>query len=448
MNKIKDYIKKNEQNFLNELYSLIQIKSISTIAGYEKDIRECADKYVELLKEAGVEKTEIYKTKGNPIVYAEKNVGADKTVLIYAHYDVVDVEGQKWNTNPFEPKEIAGKIYARGADDDKGQGFMHVKAFEYIVKNEKLPFNVKFVIEGEEEIGSENFTEFCKTHKDLLKADFAMVSDTTMINSKTPCVMTGLRGIASWNITLWERENEVHSGHYGGSVVNPANELCRIIAKLKNDENKIIVPNFYDGVIDYSKEERAELQKTPLDADSLKSAGITRFEGEDGFFPIEHIGIRPCLDILEIKSGSGGNKIPKTATAKLSCRLVPFQDVEKIGKLVKDYLESIVSKNVNIDVKFNGGENPYHSKMTEVPYIEVANKAFETVYGMKPYDKKNGGSIGAITILQKELNLKSLIIGFGLSDDVIHGANESYPLEQFRNGIETIINIYTNFIAK
>lgn len=448
MKKIKEYIKENNSRFIEELFSLIRIPSISTKEGYSDDVIKCANRYIELLKEAGVDNAKLCETNGNPIVYAEKFVSKKlPTVLIYAHYDVVDVDGQTWETNPFEPVIKNDRIWGRGADDDKGQGFMHVKAFEYMVKQEKLPLNVKFIIEGEEEIGSKNFTDFCKENKDLLKADFAMVSDTTMINSETPCIMTGLRGIASWNITIKGAKEEVHSGHYGGAIVNPINELCRIIAKLKGDDNKISVPHFYDDVISYNEEERKKLQETPLDKKSLEDAGITKFEGEQGFKTIEHIGIRPSLDILEIKGGFGGNKIPRIASAKISCRLVPLQDKNKIEKLMIDYINSIKSNNVDVEIVFNDGENPYHSKMTEVPFINVAEKAFECVYGKKPYDKKNGGSIGAITILHKELGLKSLVIGFGLSSDVIHGANENYPLKQFTNGIETIICFYKNFIS-
>src|SRR5574344_733717 len=429
MDKIKQYIKENNERFLDELFSLIRIPSISTKEGHEKDIIACAEKYIELLKKAGVDSAKLLKTEGNPIIYAEKFVSKDlPTALIYAHYDVVDVDGQNWLSDPFSPEIRDGKIWARGAADDKGQGFMHVKAFEYIIKEEKLPFNVKFIIEGEEEIGSKNFTQFCKNNKELLKADFAMVSDTTMINSETPCVMTGLRGIVSWNITVKGAKQEVHSGHYGGAIVNPINELCRIIAALKNQDNQISIPNFYDDVISYNEEERKHLQETPLDKKSLEDAGITKFEGEKGFETIEHIGIRPSLDVLEISGGFGGNKIPKIASAKISCRLVPLQD-----------------KNVDVEVKFNDGENPYHSRMIEVPYINIAEKAYQKVYGMKPYDKKNGGSIGAITILYNELGLKSLVMGFGLSSDVIHGADENYPLSQFFNGIETIIYFYKYF---
>ncbi len=446
MDKIKQYIKENNERFLDELFSLIRIPSISTKEGHEKDIIACAEKYIELLKKAGVDSAKLLKTEGNPIIYAEKFVSKDlPTALIYAHYDVVDVDGQNWLSDPFSPEIRDGKIWARGADDDKGQGFMHVKAFEYIIKEEKLPFNVKFIIEGEEEIGSKNFTQFCKNNKELLKADFAMVSDTTMINSETPCVMTGLRGIVSWNITVKGAKQEVHSGHYGGAIVNPINELCRIIAALKNQDNQISIPNFYDDVISYNEEERKHLQETPLDKKSLEDAGITKFEGEKGFETIEHIGIRPSLDVLEISGGFGGNKIPKIASAKISCRLVPLQDKNIIGKLMIDHINKIKSKNVDVEVKFNDGENPYHSRMIEVPYINIAEKAYQKVYGMKPYDKKNGGSIGAITILYNELGLKSLVMGFGLSSDVIHGADENYPLSQFFNGIETIIYFYKYF---
>lgn len=446
MDKIKQYIKENNERFLDELFSLIRIPSISTKEGHEKDIIACAEKYIELLKKAGVDSAKLLKTEGNPIIYAEKIVSKDlPTALIYAHYDVVDVDGQNWLSDPFSPEIRDGKIWARGADDDKGQGFMHVKAFEYIIKEEKLPFNVKFIIEGEEEIGSKNFTQFCKNNKELLKADFAMVSDTTMINSETPCVMTGLRGIVSWNITVKGAKQEVHSGHYGGAIVNPINELCRIIAALKNQDNQISIPNFYDDVISYNEEERKHLQETPLDKKSLEDAGITKFEGEKGFETIEHIGIRPSLDVLEISGGFGGNKIPKIASAKISCRLVPLQDKNIIGKLMIDHINKIKSKNVDVEVKFNDGENPYHSRMIEVPYINIAEKAYQKVYGMKPYDKKNGGSIGAITILYNELGLKSLVMGFGLSSDVIHGADENYPLSQFFNGIETIIYFYKYF---
>ena len=448
MDKIKQYINENSERILDELFSLIRIPSISTKEGHEKDIIACAEKYIELLKKAGVDSAKLFETKGNPIIFAEKFVSKDlPTVLIYAHYDVVDVDGQEWSSDPFQPEIRDKKIWARGADDDKGQGFMHVKAFEYIVNEGKLPFNVKFIIEGEEEIGSKNFTQFCKDNKELLKADFAMVSDTTMINSETPCVMTGLRGIVSWNITVKGAKQEVHSGHYGGAIANPANELCRIIAALKNQDNKITVPNFYDDVISYNEEERKKLQETPLDKKSLEEAGITKFEGEKGFETIEHIGIRPSLDVLEISGGFGGNKIPKIASAKISCRLVPLQDKNKIGKLMIDFINKIKSQNVDVEVKFNDGENPYHSKMMEVPYINIAEKAYQQVYGKKPYDKKNGGSIGAITILDKELGLKSLVIGFGLSSDVIHGADENYPLSQFFNGIETIIYFYKYFTA-
>ncbi|MDR2835088.1 MAG: M20/M25/M40 family metallo-hydrolase [Bacteroidales bacterium] len=447
MNEVKNYIERNKQKFLDELFSLIKIPSVSTKPGYEKDIRDCANQYVKLLQEAGVDKTKIFETAGNPIIFAEKIINKNlPTAIIYAHYDVQDVENQEWKvTKPFEPINKDGKIYARGADDDKGQGFMHVKAFEYMVKHDKLSCNVKFVIEGEEEITSPNFGKWCTENKSLLKGDFVMVSDTKMIDSDTPCIMTGLRGIVGWELIVEGPKQDVHSGHYGGAILNPLNVLCEIIAKLKDETGKITIPNFYDDVLELSEEERKSIQENPFDEKKLKGdLGIIDFQGEIGYKTIEHIGIRPSFDVLKLEGGSDRNCVHSIAKAKLSSRLVPNQNYKKIGESLQKYVEKIAPKNIKVTTNILNGDNPYSCSM-DMSVYKVAENAFKSVYNKKPFPVKNGGSIGAITLLEESLNIKSLIIGFGLNEDHIHGEDESYPLKNFYNGIETIIMFYKFF---
>ena len=445
---INQYLEENKERFLNELFELIRIPSISSQSEHKQDMYRCAEKWVELMLYAGVDKAQVFETEGHPVAYGEKILDPSyKTVLIYGHMDVMPVDPiDLWHTNPFEPVVKDGKIWARGADDDKGQAFMHAKAFEYLVKTGQLKCNVKFMIEGEEEIGSPNLPKFCEEHKEMLKADIILVSDTGMIAPDIPSITTGLRGLSYWEVEVTGPNADLHSGIFGGAVANPINILSKMIADVMDENNHITIPGFYDDVLEVTDEERAKMAEAPFDLEQYKkSLDIEQEWGEKGFSTNERTGIRPTFDICGIWGGYTGEGaktvLPSKAYAKISCRLVPNQKHEVIGKLFQEYFESIAPKSVKVKVKYLHGGASYVCPITLDAY-KAAEKAYFDVYGRMPVPVRSGGSIPIIAAFEEILGIKSILMGFGLGSDAIHSPNENYPLEQFYNGIKTIPLFY------
>ncbi len=451
MKDVKGYIEANKERFLEELFELIRIPSISAESEHKPDMVRCAEKWKELLMAAGCDRAEVMPSEGNPVVYGEKTIDATKpTVLVYGHYDVMPVAPlELWKTQPFEPVVKDGKIWARGADDDKGQSFMQAKAFEYMVKTGQLPCNVKFMLEGEEEIGSPSLYGFCEKHKEMLKADVILVCDTSMIASNVPSITSGLRGLCYWEVEVTGANHDLHSGIYGGAVANPINILCKMIAGLHDENNHITIPGFYDDVLVISDEERALMAKAPFDEEAYKKElDIKAVHGEKGYTTKERTGIRPCLDVCGIWGGHTGEGsktvLPSKAYAKISTRLVANQDFNKISKLFKDYFESIAPDCVRVKVTPCHGGAAYVSPL-EMKAYQAAEKAMETTYGTRPIPTRSGGSIPIVAGFEKILGTKSILMGFGLGSDDIHAPNENYPLEQFFKGIETIPYFYEYF---
>jgi acetylornithine deacetylase/succinyl-diaminopimelate desuccinylase-like protein len=451
MKEVKNYIETNKDRFLEELFEVIRIPSISSLPEHKEDMVRTANAYKEALLKAGADKAEVMSTEGNPVVYAEKIIDPSKpTVLVYAHYDVMPVDPvDLWDSEPFEPVIRDGKIYARGADDDKGQGFMHVKAFEALVANNKLPVNVKFMIEGEEEIGSPSLGAFCEAHKEMLKADIILVSDTGMIAPDVPSITTGLRGLAYWEVEVTGPNRDLHSGLFGGAVANPINILAKMMSQVFDENNHITIPGFYDDVLEASEEERKLLNKAPFDEEEYKKAiGVEELWGEKGYTTIERTGIRPTFDACGIWGGYTGEGaktvLPSKAYAKLSSRLVPNQNHKKIARLFEDYFVSIAPKSVKVKVKTLHGGQAYVCPI-DLPAYKAAEKAFEQVYGKKPVPTRSGGSIPIISTFEEILGIKSILMGFGLESDAIHSPNENYPLDNFYKGIETITWFYQFF---
>lgn len=451
MDTIKTYIEENKQRFLDELFGLIRIPSISSISEHKPDMMKTAEYWKETLLKAGADKAEIMPTTGNSVVYGEKIIDPKlPTVLVYGHYDVMPVDPiDLWKSKPFEPEIRDGKIYARGADDDKGQSFMHAKAFELMVKTNTLPCNAKFMIEGEEEIGSPSLTKWCAENKDMLKADVILVSDTSMIGKDVPSITTGLRGLAYVEVEVTGPSHDLHSGLFGGAVANPANVLAKLIASLHDENNRITIPGFYDDVLEVSAEERADMARAPFNLDKYKtSLDINDIKGEQGYTTMERTGIRPTLDVNGIWGGYIGEGaktvLPSKAYAKISMRLVPNQDHEKIAQLFKKHFESIAPKSVKVKVTpLHGGQG--YVAPTNTPAYIAASKAVEDVYGIKPIPFRSGGSIPIISTFEQVLGIKSILLGFGLESDAIHSPNESFPLEQFFTGISVIPRFYKHF---
>ena len=451
MKDLKNYIEANKERFLNELFELIRIPSISAESEHKEDMVRCANKWKEFLLAAGVDKAEVMPTDGNPVVYGEKTIDPSKpTVLVYGHYDVMPVAPlDLWRTDPFEPVVKDGKIWARGADDDKGQSFMQAKAFEFMVKTNQLPCNVKFMLEGEEEIGSGSLYGFCEKNKTLLKADIILVCDTSMIARDVPSITSGLRGLCYWEVEVTGANHDLHSGIYGGAVANPINVLCKMIADLHDEDGHITIPGFYDDVLVISDEERALMAQAPFDLEKYKKElDIKEVRGEKGYSTKERTGIRPCLDVCGIWGGHTGEGsktvLPSKAHAKISTRLVANQDYEKISKMFKDYFEAAAPDYVTVKVTPCHGGAAYVAPLDLAAY-KAAEKAMETVYGKRPIPTRSGGSIPIVAGFEKILGIKSRLMGFGLGSDDIHAPNENYPLEQFFNGIETIPYFYENF---
>ncbi len=448
---IKSYIEQNKDRFLEELFSLIRIPSISSQSEHKEDMIKCANRWKELILAAGADKCEVMQTEGNPVVYAQRHIDDTyPTVLVYGHYDVMPTDPiEQWKTKPFEPIVKDGAIWARGADDDKGQSFMQAKAFEYMNKTNQLKCNVKFMLEGEEEIGSGSLYTFCQKNKELLKADVILVSDTSMIAKDIPSITAGLRGLGYIEVKVTGPKADLHSGIYGGAVANPINILCQIIAKLQDENNRCTVPDFYKEVIELSENERSLMAKAPFDEKAyLNTTGSKELYGEKGFSTIERTGIRPSFDCCGIWGGYTGEGaktiIPSTATAKISFRLVPDQDFNVITKRVADYIMQIAPSCVKVEVTPLHGGYAYVSPL-DLPAYQAAQKALFRCYGKEPIPTRSGGSIPIVAGFERILGIKSILMGFGLGSDAIHSPNENYPLTQFFNGIESLAYFYEEY---
>lgn len=445
---IKEYIKQNEKRILDELFSLIRIPSISAMQEHKPDMMRCAERWKELLLEAGADRAEIMPSAGNPLVYAEKHVSDDaKTILIYAHYDVMPVEPlELWHSAPFEPEVRDGHIWARGADDDKGQSMIQVKAFEYMVKEGLLRNNVKFIFEGEEEIGSPSLNAFLKEHKDLLKADIILVSDTSMLGADLPSLTTGLRGLAYWEIEVTGPNRDLHSGHFGGAVANPINVLCRMLADLQDNDGRITVPGFYDDVLPVPQAERDMIAQIPFDEAKYKAAiGVKELKGETGYTTLERNSCRPSFDICGIWGGYIGEGaktvLPSKAYAKVSCRLVANQNHEKVSQQFIDHLNSVTPDYVTLKVTpLHGGEG--YVCPIDLPAYKAAEKGFAKAFGKQPLAVRRGGSIPIISDFEQILGVKTVLMGFGLESNAIHSPNENIPLDILRRGIEAVVEFH------
>lgn len=451
MDKVKSYIAANKDRFISELFDLLRIPSISAQSEHKEDCRRCAEWLAAALAKAGADRADVLPTEGNPVVYAEKIVDpAAKTVLVYGHYDVMPVDPrQEWRTEPFEPVVKEGRIWCRGADDDKGQLWMHAKAFEAMCATGSLPCNVKFMLEGEEEVGSESLYGFCEQNREMLKADIILVSDTSMISMQTPSITCGLRGLAYMEVEVTGPDKDLHSGIFGGAVANPANVLARLVAQLVDDKGRITIPGFYDDVRELTAAEREAFNQAPFSlSDYKQSLSIDDVEGEEGYTTLERTGVRPSLDVNGIWGGytEEGTKtvIPSKASAKISMRLVPNQDYRKISELFEKYFRSIAPASVKVEVKSLHGGMPYVAPI-DMPAYKAAEKAVEATFGKKPLPFYSGGSIPVISGFESILGIKSLLLGFGLSEDAIHSPNESYGLDQFEKGVETIPLFYKYF---
>lgn len=440
----KEYQEQHKERFLDELLALLRIPSVSADSRHNDDTRRCAEAVKEQLVKAGAENVEVCPTEGHPIVYGEKIIDPSlPTVLVYGHYDVQPPDPlELWNSGPFEPLIKDGKIYARGSADDKGQFYMHVKAFETMMATKSLPCNVKFMIEGEEEVGSANLGIFLENNKERLKADVVLISDTSMISLDTPSIDTGLRGLAYMEVEVTGPNRDLHSGVYGGAVANPATILAKMIASLHDENNHITIPGFYDGVEELSAEERAALNKAPFDLEEyMKDLGVNDIWGEKGYTTIERTGIRPTLDVNGIWGGYIGEGaktvLPSKAFAKISMRLVPGQDWIRISELFKEHFEKIAPASVKVKVTAHHGGSPYVTPTNHLAF-KAAEKAIEATFGKAPIPVRGGGSIPIVALFEKVLGLKTILMGFGLDSDNLHSPNEKFDLANFYKGIETI----------
>jgi acetylornithine deacetylase/succinyl-diaminopimelate desuccinylase-like protein len=457
MNTVKDYIKEHKERFLDELIELLKIPSISADSKYKKDVLVTANYILESLKKAGCDNVELCETPGYPIVYGEKIIDKNlPTVLVYGHYDVQPADPiELWTSPPFEPvikkTEIhpEGAIFARGACDDKGQMYMHIKALEYMTSTGNLPCNVKFMIEGEEEVGSESLSWFVPRNTEKLSNDVILISDTGMIANDTPSITIGLRGLSYVEVEVTGPNRDLHSGLYGGAVANPINILTKMIASLHDDNNRITIPSFYDKVADLSKKERAEMAKAPFSIENYKSAlDIKDVYGEEGYSTNERNSIRPTLDVNGIWGGYTGEGaktvIASKAFAKISMRLVPNQDWREITELFKNHFESIAPKSIKVKVTPHHGGQGYVTPTNNAAY-KAASDAYESTFGKTPIPQRSGGSIPIVALFEKELKSKTILMGFGLDSDAIHSPNEHFGVWNYLKGIETIPHFYINF---
>ncbi|MBX7109284.1 MAG: dipeptidase [Chitinophagales bacterium] len=445
------YLNQHKQRFLDELFEVLRIPSVSADPKFSDDVFKAAEFMKKKLIEAGAEHVELIPTEGFPVVYGDKIIDAKlPTVLVYGHYDVQPADPYElWNSPPFEPEIREENIYARGSCDDKGQVFMHIKALEIMMRTNSLPCNVKFMIEGEEEVGSAHLNDFLAKNKDRLKADVVLVSDTSMIANDCPSITIGLRGLSYNEVEITGPNRDLHSGVYGGAVANPINVLSRMIASLKDENFRITIPGFYDDVIEYSAAERAEMAKRPFSLDAYKEElGISDIEGEAGYTTIERATIRPCLDCNGIWGGYTGagakTVLPSKATAKISMRLVPNQSSEKITELFRKHIMSIAPASVTVKVTAHHGGEAVVTPTDSIAFA-AANKAMEHTFGKKAIPTFEGGSIPVVASFESILGLKSILLGFGLDTDALHSPNEHYGLFNFYKGIETIPFFYQYF---
>ena len=445
------YLNDHKDKFLNELLDLLRIPSVSADKKFDGDVRNAAAFVKDQLIAAGVDYAELCETKGHPIVYAEKIIDPTfPTVLVYGHYDVQPADPYElWDHPPFEPIVKNDRIYARGACDDKGQMYMHVKAFEAMMETNALTCNVKFMIEGEEEVGSDNLEAFIKEEKQKLSADVILISDTSIINNDTPSITVGLRGLSYLEVEVTGPNKDLHSGVYGGAVANPINILTKLIADMQDEDGRITLPGFYDDVLEYSEAQRAEMAKAPFDLDHYKKElNIEEVKGEKGFSTIERVGIRPCLDVNGIWGGYTGpgskTVLPSKAFAKISTRLVSNQNSDKITQMIIKYFEENAPKSVKVKVTPHHGGTPAVVSTHSNGY-QAASKAFEQSWGKTPIPTMEGGSIPIVALFIQELKIEPILMGFGLDSDDIHSPNESYGLFNYYKGIETIAYFYDHF---
>jgi acetylornithine deacetylase/succinyl-diaminopimelate desuccinylase-like protein len=440
----KEYQEQHQERFLNELLDLLRIPSVSAKSEHKPDMQACAEAVKAKLEEAGADKVTIYPTKGHPIVYGEKITNPDwPTVLVYGHYDVQPAEPlELWKSSPFEPDIREGKIYARGACDDKGQFYMHVKALEIMSKTNTLATNIKFIIEGEEEVGSPHLADFVKNNHDLLKADVVLISDSSMISLDTPSIDIGVRGISYIEVEVTGPNRDLHSGVYGGAVANPITMLAKMIASLHDENNHITIPGFYDDVLEATEEERKLMALAPFDEEEYKNdLGIKALWGEKGYTTNERTGIRPTLELHGIWGGYTGEGaktvLPSKAYAKISARLVPNQKSDKITRLLLEHMERIAPEGVTVVAREHHGGEAYLTPIDSKAY-QAAAKAIEATFNKKPIPVRGGGSIPICALFEKELGLKIVFLGFGLDSDNLHSPNEKFDIANFYKGIETI----------
>ncbi|MGN6295956.1 MAG: dipeptidase [Ginsengibacter sp.] len=444
MKEWKEYQQKNKDRFLDEMMELLRIPSVSAKKEHKEDMATCAEAVKNSLLSAGADTARVMQTDGFPVVYAEKIIDKNKpTVLVYGHYDVQPPEPlELWDSQPFEPVIKDGKVFARGSADDKGQFFMHVKALEVMAKTNTLSTNIKFIIEGEEEVGSPNLGKFVEKNKELLKADVILISDSSMLSMQNPSLDIGVRGLSYIEVEVTGPGRDLHSGTYGGAVANPITVLAKMIASCHDENNRITIPGFYDDVVQVSEQERSLMNKAPFsEADYLKETGAKETWGEKGYTTIERTGIRPTLELNGIWGGYQGEGaktvLPSKATAKISARLVPNQDSEKITQKLLAYFQSVAPSSVTVKAFSHHGGEPYLTPIDSTGY-KAASHAIETTFGKTPVPVRGGGSIPICTILERELNVKIVFMGFGLDSDNLHSPNEKYGIENFNKGIETI----------
>ena len=452
---LPETIAQNKDRYIDELCSLIRIPSISSESAHKPDMLRCAERWKELLLQAGVDDARLISTSGNPLVYAEKQIpGATKTVLIYGHYDVMPVEPLAlWDTDPFEPVIKDGRIWARGADDDKGQSFMQAKAFEILNQQGELRCNVKFLYEGEEEIGSPALKEWLQDDQNcqLLKNDIILVSDTDMVSDQVPSITTGLRGLVKFEMRITGPDHDLHSGDFGGTVSNPVNVLSAMIGSVLDSDGHISIPGFYDDVVVCSDEERALLNEAPYNEEAYKrSVGVEHLHGEKGYTTLERIGIRPTFDVCGIQGGYAGEGfktiIPSVAWAKLSFRLVANQDPERIARLVEDYFRSIAPKSVKVEFVYYEKGRPYLCPIS-LPEYQAAERAFLTTCGQRPIPAHSGCSISIVSDFEERLASKTILLGFGLGADNIHAPNENFRIDRLLKGIETGVEFFRELFS-
>ena len=448
---IRTYIERHKDRFRDEWFSLLRIPSVSSQSEHKAHMVKCAERWKELLLASGATRAEVMPTAGNPVVYAERIVSASApTVLVYGHYDVMPPEPlELWKSNPFEPEIRDGRVYARGADDDKGQAMIQVKGFETALQTGILNCNLKFILEGEEEIGSISLGDFCAANKELLAADVILVSDTSMVSEETPSLTTGLRGLSYWEVEVTGPNRDLHSGHFGGAVANPINVLCKLIADITDADGRITIPGFYDDVEELSDTEKAMLAQVPFSETKYKQAiDVDELFGEKGYSTLERNSCRPSFDVCGIWGGYTGEGaktvLPSKAYAKLSCRLVPNQQPDKITQLMIDHLVSVAPRYVKIKVVHKHDGDAYVCPI-DLPAYKAAEKGFTIAFGKQPLAVRRGGSIPIIPAFEKILGMKSVLMGFGLERNAIHSPNESFGLDMFYTGIEAVAEFYNHY---